>query len=235
MINMRSRDKTLIAVIAFVALIAAVGFVTFNRFNTKKELEQAQTEKIEEKQEEKQEDKIEEVQSANTNNVEAEIEKEVEPEPEIQEPVETSEPKEELTFSKGEQLIWPIDGNVILNYSMDQTVYFATLDQYKYNPALVISGELGEPVLAAADGKVKSLNSDARTGNMIVMDIGNGYELVYGQLQEVRVVEGEIIKQGDVIAYIEEPTKYYTVEGPNLYFQMLKDGNPENPLEYMGE
>ena len=118
---------------------------------------------------------------------------------------------------------------------MDQTVYFATLDQYKYNPALVISGELGEPVLAAADGKVKSLNSDARTGNMIVMDIGNGYELVYGQLQEVRVVEGEIIKQGDVIAYIEEPTKYYTVEGPNLYFQMLKDGNPENPLEYMGE
>lgn len=232
---MRSRDKTLIAVIAFVALIAAVGFVTFNRFNTKKELEQAQTEKIEEKQEEKQEDKIEEVQSANTNNVEAEIEKEVEPEPEIQEPVETSELKEELTFSKDEQLIWPIDGNVILNYSMDQTVYFATLDQYKYNPALVISGELGEPVLAAADGKVKSLNSDARTGNMIVMDIGNGYELVYGQLQEVRVVEGEIIKQGDVIAYIEEPTKYYTVEGPNLYFQMLKDGNPENPLEYMGE
>lgn len=235
MINMRSRDKTLIAVIAFVALIAAVGFVTFNRFNTKKELEQAQTEKIEEKQEEKQEDKIEEVQSANTNNVEAEIEKEVEPEPEIQEPVETAEPKEELTFSKDEQLIWPIDGNVILNYSMDQTVYFATLDQYKYNPALVISGELGEAVLAAADGKVKSLNSDARTGNMIVMDIGNGYELVYGQLQEVRVVEGEKIKQGDVIAYIEEPTKYYTVEGPNLYFQMLKDGNPENPLEYMGE
>ena len=235
MINMRSRDKTLIAVIAFVALIAAVGFITFNRFNAENEMEQAQTEKTEEKQEEKQEDKMEEAQSANTNNVEAEIEKEEEPEAEIPEPVETPEPKEELTFSKDEQLIWPIDGNVILNYSMDRTVYFATLDQYKYNPALIISGELGEPVLAAADGKVKSLNSDARTGNMIVMDIGNGYELVYGQLQEVRVVEGEKIKQGDVIAYIEEPTKYYTVEGPNLYFQMLKDGNPENPLEYMEE
>ena len=67
------------------------------------------------------------------------------------------------------------------------------------------------------------------------MDIGNGYETVYGQLQEVRVAEGESIKQGDVIAYVEEPTKYYTVEGPNLYFQLLKDGNPENPLEYMAE
>lgn len=222
---MRSRDKTIILVVAFVAMIAVAGVVTFNRYNAKKELEQAQAEKTEEKQKE--------VQSANTNKVEAEIKKE---EPK-EEPVKQEQPKpeEELTFSKDEQLIWPIDGNIILNYSMDQTVYFSTLDQYKYNPALVISGELGEPVLAAADGKVTSLKSDARTGNMIVMDIGNGYETVYGQLQEVRVAEGEKVKQGDVIAYVEEPTKYYTVEGPNLYFQLLKDGNPENPLEYMAE
>ena len=222
---MRSRDKTIILVVAFVAMIAVAGVVTFNRYNAKKELEQAQAEKTEEKQKE--------VQSANTNKVEAEIKKE---EPK-EEPLKQEQPKpeEELTFSKDEQLIWPIDGNIILNYSMDQTVYFSTLDQYKYNPALVISGELGEPVLAAADGKVTSLKSDARTGNMIVMDIGNGYETVYGQLQEVRVAEGEKVKQGDVIAYVEEPTKYYTVEGPNLYFQLLKDGNPENPLEYMAE
>ena len=223
---MRSRDKTIILVVAFVALIAVVGLTTFNRFNAKKEKEQAQTEKTEEKVE------------ANTNKVEAEITKLEEPkkeEPKPEEPKTEDVQPEKLTFSKDEQLIWPIDGNVILNYSMDQTVYFSTLDQYKYNPALVISGELGEPVLAAADGKVTSLKGDARTGSMIVMDIGNGYELVYGQLQEIRVQEGENVKQGDVIAYVEEPTKYYTVEGPNLYFQLLKDGNPENPLEYMAE
>lgn len=224
---MRSRDKTIIVVTAFVAMIAIAGVVTFNRYEARKEAEQAQAEETKEKEKEK------EVQSANTNKVEAEIKKE---EPK-EEPVEQEQPvpKEELTFSKEDKLIWPIDGNVILNYSMDQTVYFSTLDQYKYNPALVISGEMGEPVLAAADGKVTSLKSDARTGNMIVMDIGNGYETVYGQLQEVRVIEGEMVKQGDVIAYVEEPTKYYTVEGPNLYFQLLKDGNPENPLEYMTE
>ena len=232
---MRSRDKTIIVVVAFVALIAAVGYVTFNRFDARKELEQAKTEETQEKEKTK-----EEIKSANTNKVEAEIEKKVE-EPEVQEIEDVQEvqeqpkPEEKLTFSKDEQLIWPIDGNVILNYSMDQTVYFATLDQYKYNPALVISGELGEPVLAAADGEVTGLKNDARNGNMIVMNIGDGYEVVYGQLQEVRVTEGEKIKQGDVIAYVEEPTKYYTVEGPNLYFQLLKDGNPENPLEYMAE
>lgn len=232
---MRSRDKTIIVVVAFVALIAAAGYVTFNRFDARKELEQAKTEETQEKEKTK-----EEIKSANTNKVEAEIEKKVE-EPEVEEIQEVQEvpeqpvPAEKLTFSKDEQLIWPIDGNVILNYSMDQTVYFATLDQYKYNPALVISGELGEPVLAAADGEVTGLKNDARNGNMIVMNIGDGYEVVYGQLQEVRVTEGEKIKQGDVIAYVEEPTKYYTVEGPNLYFQLLKDGNPENPLEYMAE
>lgn len=230
---MRSRDKTIIVVVAFVAMIAIAGVVTFNRFEARKEAEQAQAKETEEKEKEK------EVQSANTNKVEAEIKKEEPKEEETikEEPVvqEQPAPKEELIFSKEDKLIWPIDGNVILNYSMDQIVYFSTLDQYKYNPALVISGEMGEPVVAAADGKVTSLKSDARTGNMIVMDIGSGYETVYGQLQEVRVTEGEMVKQGDVIAYVEEPTKYYTVEGPNLYFQLLKDGNPENPLEYMTE
>ena len=227
---MRSRDKTIMLVVAFVAMIAVAGVVTFNRFNANKKMEQAQAEKTE-----KTEEKVE----ANTNKVEAEITKkeEMKPEESKKEEIQPENPevKEVLTFSKDEQLIWPIDGNVILNYSMDQTVYFSTLDQYKYNPALIISGELGEPVLAAADGKVTSLKNDARTGNMIIMDIGNGYETVYGQLQEVRVAEGESIKQGDVIAYVEEPTKYYTVEGPNLYFQLLKDGNSENPLEYMAE
>ena len=31
-------------------------------------------------------------------------------------------------------MIWPVSGTVLMNYSMDKTVYFATLDQYKYNP-----------------------------------------------------------------------------------------------------
>ena len=236
---MRSRDKAIIVVVAFVALIAVAGFFTFNRFNAKNDKQQAQAEKQEQQEKTEKIEEKQDIQSANTNKVEAEIEKKEEKpemaEPEVQETPEQPAQEEELTFSKEENLIWPLDGNVIINYSMDQTVYFATLDQYKYNPALIISGEMGEPVLAAADGRVKSVKSDAKTGNMIVMDIGNGYELVYGQLQEIRVIEGEKIEQGDVIAYVEEPTKYYTVEGPNLYFQLLKDEKPENPLEYMAE
>jgi murein DD-endopeptidase MepM/ murein hydrolase activator NlpD len=42
------------------------------------------------------------------------------------------------------------------------------------------------------------------------------------------------VNKGELIGYVAEPSKYYVVEGPNVYFQMLKDGKPVNPLEYMG-
>ena len=35
------------------------------------------------------------------------------------------------------QMQWPLYGDLIMNYSMDQTVYFETLGQYRYNPALL--------------------------------------------------------------------------------------------------
>ena len=50
----------------------------------------------------------------------------------------------------------------------------------------------------------------------------------------VRVEEGQTVNKGELIGYVAEPSKYYVVEGPNVYFQMLKDGKPVNPLEYMG-
>ena len=53
-------------------------------------------------------------------------------------------------FTSDSKMIWPVSGTVLMNYSMDKTVYFATLDQYKYNPALVISGAEGDQVKRSA-------------------------------------------------------------------------------------
>ena len=116
---------------------------------------------------------------------------------------------------------------------MDKTVYFATLDQYKYNPAIIIGGEVGDEVIAAADAEVESIKVDAQTGTTITMNLGNGYQIVYGQLKEVSLQEGDHVAKGELVGYLSEPTKYYSVEGPNLYFQVLKDGEPVNPMEYM--
>lgn len=136
----------------------------------------------------------------------------------------------ELDFSEEDGLVWPIVGDVLINYSMDQTIYFPTLDQYKYNPAIVIAAAQGENISAAADGRVTSVSYDPGTGNTVVMELGNGYELTYGQLENITVSEGSFVHVGDGIGTVAAPTKYYSMEGTNVYFKLTKDGEPVNPM-----
>ena len=118
-----------------------------------------------------------------------------------------------LHFAEEDGLNWPLQGNVVLNYSMDQTVYFATLDQYKYNPAVIIAGEVNDKVYAVAKGQIKSIENDEVTGCTVTVDLGDGYEAVYGQLKELNFAKGDYVEAGHVLGYVGEPTKYFTVEG----------------------
>ena len=124
----------------------------------------------------------------------------------------------------------PVVGNVLINYSMDKTVYFPTLDQYKYNPAIVIAANEGDMITAAAAGKVTSVFEDPQIGQAVTMELGNGYEVTYGQLKEILVSEGSYVSMGDMIAKVAAPTKYYSIEGTNVYFRLTKDGSPINPM-----
>ena len=135
-----------------------------------------------------------------------------------------------LDFKEEDGLVWPIVGDVLVNYSMDKTVYFPTLQQYKYNPAIVIAANKGDSITAAADGRVGSVSYDPAIGNTVVMDLGNGYELTYGQLENITVSEGSYVSVGDGIGTVAAPTKYYSVEGTNVYFKLTKDGEPVNPM-----
>lgn len=133
-------------------------------------------------------------------------------------------------FRDGDNLVWPVAGNVLINYSMDKTIYFPTLQQYKYNPAIVIQATEGEIISAGAAGKVARIYKDNQIGNTIILDLGNGYELTYGQLDNILVSEGSYVAAGDVIAEVAAPTKYFCVEGTNIYFKLTKDGKPVNPM-----
>lgn len=135
-----------------------------------------------------------------------------------------------LNFSDSDTLVWPIVGNILINYSMDKTIYFPTLEQYKYNPAIVIQANEGDMITAAAAGKVTGVLEDTQLGTTVTMDLGGGYEVTYGQLANVLVSEGSYVSQGDMIAQVAAPTKYYSVEGTNVYFKLTKDGQPVNPM-----
>ena len=232
----KERSAAVGLVVGFVAMIAIVGAITYSNYEGKVEEQQAKEEdELLENEDNMQaeNEREEESQSANTGEVQAEIEEHpeiIEPEIDIIEPSVQESP---LVFSEEDVLSWPVDGNVLIPFNMEQTVYFATLDQYKYNPAVIIAGDVGEEVWAATDGKVTSIKEDAQTGTTVTVDLGDGYEAVYGQLGELHVKEGDRIDEGVLIGYLGEPTKYYSVEGCNLYFQLLKDGEAVDPLHYL--
>jgi murein DD-endopeptidase MepM/ murein hydrolase activator NlpD len=191
---------------------------------------------VEEQEEIKTEINIEEIAeiSPDLETIDSYVEESVE-EP-IEETIEEIAPKETfqdtLHFASEENPVWPLEGHVILDYSMDATVYFPTLEQYRYNPAVIIEGAVNSKVYLIAKGVITDITTNEVTGCTVTQDLGDGYEAVYGQLKELNFAVGDEVEGGQVIGYVSEPTKYYSVEGSNLYFQLLKDGEPVNPLEY---
>lgn len=140
-----------------------------------------------------------------------------------------------IAFDESASLLWPAAGSILIDYSMDGSVYFDTLNQYKYNPALIISSETGNKVLASARGIVESVGMDEETGTTLVLNIGNGYKLTYGQLKDVAAAQGEVVEAGDLLGYVSEPTKYYSEEGSNLYFEMTHEDEAVDPVLYFEE
>lgn len=135
----------------------------------------------------------------------------------------------ELHFFEADGLTRPVQGDVLMHYSMDSSVYFATLDQYKYNPAVMFRAEEGNAVSACAAGQVVNIFEDSRLGHAVTIDLGDGYEATYGQLKDIEVTKNSYVNAGDTIGSVAAPTKYFSVEGSNLYFELTKDGEPVNP------
>ena len=242
--SQKKRGATVAAVLCFVAAIAIVGTYTFNDYRKTQQDELARAEETNDT-----EDKAQEEPSQEANNLAVkEEEKTTQTDTEEKDDSDGAEGADgvggsgiqttagsghNINFNESSQLLWPVDGTVIMSYSMDKTVYFSTLDQYKYNPAMIISGAEGDQVISAAPGIVKSIDVTAQTGTTVNVDLGNGYELFYGQLKEVPVKVGDYVEAKTILGYVSQPTKYYSVEVCNVYFEMRKDGQPVNPVEYM--
>lgn len=236
--SLKGKGAAVGIVICFVAVIVMVGAYTFNSYERKTENQVAQAE------EQKESTTKEDSEAATANDIvlpEKENDTSTEIDTEEKDGTENAGVRNtaagaaaaNLYFDGESVLSWPASGAVLINYSMDQTVFFATLEQYKYNPALIIGGQIGEMIGASAPGVVTNVDQSAQTGLTVTLDMGNGYSAVYGQLKEVPVEIGDYVAAGEVIGYLSEPTKYFSVEGANLYFEVLKDGAPVNPMDFM--
>ena len=138
-------------------------------------------------------------------------------------------------FDDTQKMSWPVQGEILLDYSMDTTVYYQTLDQYKCNPGVLIATDTNTPVNAAFEGTVASITNDAALGTVVVLDMGNGYQASYGQLKDVAVNVGDTVAQGQTIGTVAQPTKYFGEEGSHLYFELTKDSVPADPKPYFSD
>ena len=136
-------------------------------------------------------------------------------------------------YNEGGALVWPVDGKVILPYSMDTTVYFKTLRSYRCNPGILIAADEGENVLAAYEGVVESVSEDKEHGTTVTVIMGNGFKAIYGQLMNVTVAEGDTITTAQNIGEVAPPSSYYTEEGTHVFFELMKNGVPINPMILM--
>jgi len=117
------------------------------------------------------------------------------------------------------QWIWPTSGKPLNTFKVSR------LDRR----GIGIAGELGQPVLAVADGKVVySGNGLAGYGNLIIIKHSDTYLSAYAYSQERLVEEGMKVSSGKMIATMG--SKDNTAK---LYFEIRRNGKPVDPLKYL--
>ena len=129
---------------------------------------------------------------------------------------------------------YPLQGEVVLPYSIDHAIYDPTLEQYRTNASISISAEKGVAVKAAADGTVQKIAEDAEMGKTVTIAHGENWLTTYGQLADtVKVKEGDKVTQGQTIGSVDSPTKYGTALGSHLEFAMEQNGEPKDPEKHL--
>ena len=105
----------------------------------------------------------------------------------------------------------------------------AGFDESK-NKGLDIAGKAGDPVYAAADGKVVYAGSGLRGyGNLIIIKHNNTYLTAYAHNQSLLVKEDQAIKRGQKIAEMGNSD----ADQVKLHFEIRRQGKPVDPSRYL--
>lgn len=100
----------------------------------------------------------------------------------------------------------------------------------KFHYGMDFSSPRGTPVYATGDGVVTRADNKATGyGNHIVIDHGYGYESLYGHLYKYNVKAGQKVQRGDLIGFVGSTGRS---EGPHLHYEVFKDGERINPMNF---
>ena len=126
-----------------------------------------------------------------------------------------------VTFTKG-PFIWPVRGDVVVGFGAAGKTRSKGIDIKTYESA---------PVLAAKSGRIVYCDSRLKGfGNTIIIDHGGGLQTVYAYNSEILVKLGDAVEQGSVIAKAGSTGRS---NGASLHFEVRKNSEPQNPLNYL--
>jgi lipoprotein NlpD len=133
-------------------------------------------------------------------------------------PTSTPEPsKSEVVAEPGIRLSWPAKGKVTGEFS-------------ETNKGIDIAGKVGEPVLAASDGKVVYAGNSLRGyGNLVIVKHDNTYLTAYAHNSKLLVKEGDTVRKGQRIAEMGDTDANVA----KLHFELRVNGKPVNPTPYL--
>ncbi|WP_144391347.1 peptidoglycan DD-metalloendopeptidase family protein [Pleionea sediminis] len=115
---------------------------------------------------------------------------------------------------------WPVKGSIVDGFS----------SKLHGNKGLDISGKPGQPVRAAAPGRVVYRgNSLKGYGNLVIVKHNDDYLSAYAHNSAIHVKENEMVKAGQVIADIGNSG----ADKPKLHFEIRYRGKPVDPIKYL--
>ena len=92
-------------------------------------------------------------------------------------------------------------------------------------------GDYGQPIIASMGGTVTWSGDDGGGyGNYVMIDHGNGFVTVYGHASELACSTGDVVSQGQTIAYVGSTGNS---TGPHLHFEIRLNGDYQDPLNYV--
>lgn len=120
----------------------------------------------------------------------------------------------------------PLNGALVADFGW---LYHAVYQDWRFHTGIDIAGTPGQPVRAAAGGRIANVITDNQLGLMLVVE-SSGYTLYYGSLSSVSVKAGQTVHSGDVIGVVGECASEPFV---HLHFAVKKQGEYIHPQEFL--
>ena len=134
---------------------------------------------------------------------------------------------------QGRQMIWPVKGEIQLEYAKDKLVFQPTLGQWAVHPALDIQAQPGIDVVAAMQGRVETVREDKMLGKTVVVLHEDGWKSYYCSLKTIDVTVGDTLKAGEKLGTVGQSALEEVNQGSHLHFVLERDGETVNPLDYL--